>query len=174
MMWAALVLWVSPCEQPFTPWKKTSVSRCSVALKRSWGMQSRGLSVSVEVGGSPKPNRAQQVGRCSGPGTSVPIASPPGPCFAPVGCHPSGAGRASLPTLAPQCQPLAPRTFSQADLDPAGVPQLAVGCDAPVGIPSPGQQLPLAGGHRWLGALCFNGPWAEVGILRDERQPEPG
>lgn len=55
-MWAALVLglslvlWASLREQPFTPWKKTSVSRCSDASKRSWGTQSGGLLASAEVG----------------------------------------------------------------------------------------------------------------------------
>lgn len=49
MMWAALVLWVSPREHPFIPWKNTSVSRCSVASKRSWGMQSGGLAGSMEA-----------------------------------------------------------------------------------------------------------------------------
>lgn len=41
----------------------------------------------------------------------------------------------------------APRTFSEAELHPARVPQLTVGCDAPIGILSPGQQRFLAHGH---------------------------
>lgn len=43
MMWAALVLWASPREQLFTPWNKTSASRCRTALKFSWGVHSGGL-----------------------------------------------------------------------------------------------------------------------------------
>lgn len=43
------------------------------------------------------------------------------------------AAHSSPPVLAP-----APRTFSQMELDPAGVLQLTVGCDAPVGSQSPG------------------------------------
>lgn len=59
----------------------------------------------------------------------------------------------------------APHTFSQVELDPAGVLQLAVGCDALIGSQSPGQQLLLTGDHKWLRVWCSDGLGAEVSIL---------
>lgn len=114
--------------------------------------------------GSPKPNRARWAQRgCPG----EPPPRGPGVCWEQgEPCSPF------LPTLVPPgvsplpATPCPPRTFAQAEVDGARVPQLAVGRDAPVGAPCPVQQLPLAGSRRQLPLLHLGAALDHEGVLR--------